>query len=547
MWQIVTARKKREELLATSEYESGHGAGGLVRSLRTLDLLAIGIGSTVGTGVFSLTGYVARMQAGPGVILCWLIGGAGCLLSALGYIELSARLPVTGSVYAFAYHALGEGFAVIAAACITLEYGISASAVAANWGVKLSNFVSAAGAPKLASFMSINLLGLSISAPAVILLFIVTCLIYTGGVLGKVFARGSSTLAVVMILGMSVAALTQLDGSNFEPFIPPELGMSGVMAGSVSTFFGFLGYDEVCCLAGEAQDPRKSVPRAVFGTVTVATLLPVLGSIALVGLQPYTQIDKDSGFEVAFRDQGWIFLAHAVSLGELIVLFVVTYMCFLAQPRVFYALAKDGLLPAKFLEVNAQGVPCFATIVTGVLLTVCGALLPFGRLANAISGGVCVAFNLVNCCVIVLRLGGSHRPGSGLQVALAVFVFSSGLAALLCRNAGSITSAIGLLAIVSGLVALMVLALIARRWQEVDLSDNSEVFFRVPCVPWIPALAILFNNVMLTSLEMIDFIYLAVYLVAVIVPYLVFTVCRMRRLRAAAASEVSFATEALRC
>ncbi|CAE8732576.1 unnamed protein product [Polarella glacialis] len=562
--QLFTTQT-REKLLQASSEGPSHGEG-LARSLGTLDLLAIGVGSTVGTGVFSITGQVAASQAGPAVVLCWLAGGTGCLLSALSYIELSARLPVTGSVYAFAYHALGEVFAVVAAACITLEYGISASAVAASWGSKFGKFVTSLGVPGLA--LSFQLGPITLCLPSLAVLLLVTVLISAGGCIGKAFTRGASALAVVLILGMSGIALTHFEASNFDPFFPPELPPSGILAGCVTTFFGFLGYDEVCCLAGEAADPKKSIPRSVIGTIVIATLLPVLGSLALVGLVPYTQIDPDAGFEVAFRQKGWTTLAHAVSVGELLVLFVVTYMCFLAQPRVFYALAKDGLLPARFLEVDHTGAPRFATQATGLLLMICGALLPFDALANMISGGVCVAFNLVNCCVIVLRqegdgsrpqgpLGGSFSTGT----ALGYFVLGSACAFIFLRHAqGSELSAgvgtmLNVLAALCALVALLALIALSRvPVRSLSISEahrsgsgagpGAEVFFQVPFVPWLPALAITFNNVMLASLEVRDFALLAGYLALVVGPYLLATRRRhLRRLAGPEAVEVSLAAE----
>lgn len=514
--------------LQESEEGGGSHSGQLTRSLRTLDLLAIGVGSTVGTGVFSITGQVARTQAGPAVALCWLLGGLGCALSAVSYIELSARLPVTGSVYAFAYHALGEVFAVVAAACITLEYGISASAVAANWGEKLMTFLESLGAQGAKS-LSLQMGHLQLSAPALLLLILVTAMIARGGAMGKAFTRGSSALAVLLILGMTCVAFTGFEAKHFSPFLPPERGARGLFSGCVTTFFGFLGYDEVCCLAGEAVEPRRSVPKAVLGTILVATLLPVLGSLSLVGLVRYEDIDASAGFEVAFKERGWTALSHAVSVGELLVLFVVTYMCFLAQPRIFYALAKDGLMPASLRSVDESGRPLRATYVTGVILILCGALLPFDLLANAISGGVLVAFDLVNCCLLILRhkdatasnalvQGPQARPIGGV---LCIYTLSSAFGAYaIAHGSGGVANAA---AAVFFAVALVALAAVAARLKRAGRAAPCEgdVYFTVPGVPWVPALAIAFNNVMLASLEPRDFALLAGYLLVVVLAYLV--------------------------
>eukprot|EP00439_Symbiodinium_sp_Y106_P032631 s3643_g3.t3 len=538
MLQLLLATKTRQELFQGD----AHGAA-LHRSLTTWDLLAIGVGSTVGTGVFSITSQVAAQQAGPAVLLCWCAGGAGCMLSALAYMELSARLPVAGSVYAFAYHALGEVFAVVAAGCITLEYGISASAVAANWGDKFRTLVASLGAPSFASHLTTKIGPVTLSFPALVVLLLVTTLVYVGGDLGKRFARVSSALAVLLILLMVAAAMTKFQAEHFDPFVPSEFGPSGVMSGCVTTFFGFLGYDEVCCMAGEALEPQKSVPRAVLGTVFIATLLPALGSVALVGFLPYSDIDANSGFEVAFRQRGWTFLSHMVSIGELIVLFVVTYMCFLAQPRVFYALSMHDLLPRRFRDLDEHGTPWFATLWTGLLLIACGALLPFSTLANAISGGVCVAFNLVNCSLIVLRRGG-QAANRQLGVALVAFNLFSFLAAVLLQHGGN-----GLLAwsriasLACSIATLLALVLLAWQLGSQDEGQSEEAFYRVPYVPWIPCCAMVFNNVMLSSLKAQDFLLLAMYLLLVVCPYLTATLCRFKKRRQSTV-EVSLAAEA---
>ncbi|CAJ1452184.1 unnamed protein product [Effrenium voratum] len=527
MWLQLSATKTRAQLLEGD----AHGDGTLTRSLGAWDLLAIGVGSTVGTGVFSITGEVARTEAGPAVLLCWCIGGFGCFLSALSYMELSAHLPAAGAVYAFAYHLLGEVFAVLGAAMITLEYGISASAVAANWGDKFRTLLASMGANNLANRCGIRFGPVTVSFPSLIVLLIVTAMIYVGGDLGKRFARGSSVLAVILILTMTTVAIIDFEASNFEPFIPPDMGIAGVLAGSVTTFFGFIGFDEVCCMAGEATNPRKTVPRALIGTLLCATVLPLAASLALVGFTPYTSIDPSSGFAVAFRDRGWTALAYAVQLGQLVVLFVVTYMCFLAQPRVFFALARDGLLPCRFAELNEAGEPWFATLMTGVLVVACGALLPFSTLANAISGGVCVNFNLVNCCMVVLRGGGQSCRLGGSLFGFNGFCL---LTALLLRQVlGEDVEGMAHVwalaaASVAALATILCFVAITAYLRDQAASDN-EVFFRVPCVPLLPCCAMTFNNVMISSMKALDFLLLACYTALVVGPYLFFTWSRRRR------------------
>jgi len=341
---------------------------------------------------------------------------------------------------------------------------------------------------------------------------------------------------VILILIMTIVACTDFKASHFQPFVPPEFGLGGLMAGSVTTFFGFIGFDEVCCMAGEAVQPQKTVPRALIGTVSIATLLPVIASLALVGFSPYDAIDPSSGFAVAFREKGqllhstaWIALSYFVQLGQLVVLFVVTYMCFLAQPRVFYALARDGLLPKKFADLDAHGEPWFATLMTGLLLTACGALLPFDILVNAISGGVCVNFNLVNCSLLMLR-GENHRGRLGVSLA-AFNVFALTTALLLPQVLKSRHSFVLWLTIAA---ALALIASFAAIWHFVRQApvltvSNQEAFYKVPLVPLLPCCAMIFNNVMISSLEGMDFLRLGSYFVIVVCPYMVLAYWRRGR------------------
>merc|ERR1712194_644748 len=215
-----------------------------------------------------------------------------------------------------------------------------------------------------------------------------------------------------------------------------------------------------------------------------------------------------------------------------------------AQPRVFYALAKDGILPRKFLDVDSVGSPRFGTYATGMLLILCGTLLPFELLANAISGGVLVAFSLVNCSVIMLRIEstdngsagcwwGSHRlPGIGV----AVFAFFSEVACFSIRHAFDVNASIAAgyysVGSVAGLIAFLALVGVAMHKRQFGMDstrpgeNEDETFFRVPFMPWLPVLAILFNNIMLASLEMRDFGILLLYLALVLVPYFVFVCWR---------------------
>jgi len=338
--------------------------------MSTFDLICIGIGGTVGSGVFVLTGIIARQYAGPGVVLSWLIAGVGCCFSAMSYAELSSRIPSAGSSYAYVYCALGEFPAVLAAWCLSLEYGISGSAVARSWGDKVNAYVklhlsgpedavpsgSGGGGGGFGwPALDLSLLsggGFNLAAG---LLQVGAVLVLLAGVeVGKVTVNAFTVLKMALVLFMIVGGLALYDSANLAGGWTP-MGYSGVLRGATSCFFGYIGYDEVCCMAAEAKDPHKTLPRAVFGTIAIVTVFYCFASLALVGMQPYTEVSLDSGFSAAFASRGWRWAEHVVALGEIVTLPLVVLVSFLAQPRLLYAMADDGLIPRLFAEVDGNG------------------------------------------------------------------------------------------------------------------------------------------------------------------------------------------------
>ena len=253
-------KKRRNVCLAEIEHST------LERTMSTFDLICIGIGGTVGSGVFVLTGIIARQYAGPGVVLSWLIAGIGCCFSAMSYAELSARIPSAGSSYAYVYCALGEFPAVIAAWCLSLEYGISGSAVARSWGDKVNSYVTSqiqSGTPTetpthvfwpLDPSTGFNLAAGLLQLGAV-------CVLLAGVDIGKMTVNFFTIVKMLLVLYMIVGGLMLFDSRNVEMGWMP-MGYSGVLRGATSCFFGYIGYDEVCCMAAEAKDPHRSLPRA---------------------------------------------------------------------------------------------------------------------------------------------------------------------------------------------------------------------------------------------------------------------------------------------
>eukprot|EP00557_Chaetoceros_sp_GSL56_P009906 CAMPEP_0176482260 /NCGR_PEP_ID=MMETSP0200_2-20121128/3279_1 /TAXON_ID=947934 /ORGANISM="Chaetoceros sp., Strain GSL56" /LENGTH=429 /DNA_ID=CAMNT_0017878561 /DNA_START=362 /DNA_END=1648 /DNA_ORIENTATION=- len=341
----------------------------LQRHLSLFDLVSIGVGSTIGSGVFVLCGLIAHDYAGPATFISWAIAGLSACASGLCYAELSGKFAVAGSSYSYVYMSMGELPAVIAAACLTLEYLLTSSAVARSWGDKIVAYVhnlandlnttsgdssSAVGRilSKLDLFLdpgyNINPAAFFVSASCIILLL-------NGIKESKKVANFFTVFKVSLVLFMSIVAIYLIEPRNFRPLIPAKFGIPGVMRGSVSSFFGYIGYDEICCMAGEAVNPKKDLPRAVMGTLLLVTVLYVLAAIALVGMVPYEYVSVTSGFPDGFRWRGVEWASEITALGELITLPIVVLVTIMAQPRLQYAMSKDGLLPPIFTQLDDSG------------------------------------------------------------------------------------------------------------------------------------------------------------------------------------------------
>ena len=382
------------------------GASSLKKDYTLSDLLAVGVGGTVGSGVFVLSGLIAA-DVGPATPISFLIGGCCCIFSAASYAELSERLPSSGAAYTFIYHTLGEFPAFLAAAMLTLEYGVAAAAVAVSWGDKLGLWLSS---EMHVSAHSLKPLGLNVSAS---LLQLACVLVLLMGVGETKLVVNTATVAKLALVGlMTLAGFMLLEPRFFSLSAFHGVTLRAILRGSMHSFFAFLGYDEVCFLSAESKS-RHSLPAAVFLTLAIVTLLYFLSAVALVGMRERNSISRESGFIEAFSSHGgfWSGFAQFVALGELVSLPLVVLISFLAQPRLQYALALDGLLPRRFAQLDARGNLAFGIITSGVLCVGLALTVPFDWLDDVISAAVLCSFNLINASLIVLRKGRRRREG----------------------------------------------------------------------------------------------------------------------------------------
>ena len=416
---ILSSDSERGTSSSEQQQQSATAREAPLRHMSLFDLVAYGVGGTIGSGVFVLTGLAANQYAGPSSSISFLLSGFVVALSGLPYAELSAAFPMDGSTYAYAYITLGEVFAVIASLCQTLEYGIAAAAVARSWGSKFVDWVNEGGnVPSgLQKFLDP---GHHINPMGGIIALLCTLILLWGVSESKMMTNVVSTTKLLLISFMIVAGFlmssnlfpdTIASFSNWDPFVPPEFGAEGIVDGASILFFAYLGFDAVCNLAGEAKDPVRDVPKAVMYTLLIDGVMYMLAALTLTAMLPYTEISPVSGFPRAFGMNGWIWAEKLTAIGEIIVLPLVVLTSIQAQTRLLFAMSKDRILPKLFGRLTfAKKRKCCGkegkedTIgnltqnvqVCGVVLVILAIFVPFQYLDSLVSAGALLLFSLTD-------------------------------------------------------------------------------------------------------------------------------------------------------
>lgn len=396
--------------------------GGLTRTVGLFALVCFGVGSTVGAGIFVLTGTVAAQHSGPAVALSFFIASMVCLLAGLCYAELAAMMPVAGSAYSYSHASMGEAAAWTVGWCLALEYLFAGALVAIGWSGYVQSVLHDIGidfpallaqAPfELSPTRHLVATGSILNLPAVLVTLVCTALLLRGT---EFSARINNLIVVVKIGAMLLVVATgfaYVDTANWTPFIPANegvfghFGWSGVMQGAGVLFFAYVGFDAVTTLAQEVKDPQRTVPRALMASVGVTTILYMLVGVVITGLVSYRLLDVPDPVYVALSSAGpglaWTkIIVGFVAIAGLISVLLVTL---LGQVRIFYAMGRDGLLPAAFTRVRPDShVPHIGTLVTGFVASIAAGLLPLSLLGELISMGTLFAFVMVAVSVIVLR------------------------------------------------------------------------------------------------------------------------------------------------
>jgi len=395
------------------------GGGRLKRVLTAWSLTAIGLGATIGTGVFVLTGQVAANQSGPAVTLSLFIAAFGSGLAALCYAELAAFLPVPGSAYSYTYATLGEAVAWFIGWNLLLEYGMSASAVAVSWSAYTVNILAEVGihlptqltnAPLMAVNDHIAATGAIFNLPAVFIVLAMSVICYVGmretaGV--NTFMVG---LKVLIILLFIVAGIAFVDTANWHPYIPPNagsghFGWSGVMQGAAIIFFSYVGFDTASTTALEARNPQRDLPVGIIAALLISAVLYIVTAAVMTGMVPFSKLGVDAPVAVALDAHPELhWLGVFVKIGAIVGMTSVVLGSLLGQPRILLAMADDGLLPPAIARCHPRfKTPHVATVLTGVVFALIAGVFPLDILADLISIGILLAFAVVCIGVLILR------------------------------------------------------------------------------------------------------------------------------------------------
>ncbi|MEU3709993.1 amino acid permease [Streptomyces catenulae] len=394
-------RKPVERLVA----EGGQGEGGsLRRSMGMWQLTMISIGATLGTGIFVVLGE-AVPDAGPAVILSFVIAGITALFSALSYAELAGTIPVSGSSYSYAYATLGELVAWVCGWCLILEYGVSVAAVAVGWGQYLNELLSGTiGVTIPAALSQPPGSGGIFNLPALLVVMLAMVFLLGGA---KESARANTIMVSVKIVALLLfcgVALQGVKSGNYANFMP--MGMAGVSAAGATLFFSYIGFDAASTAGEEARNPQRDLPRAIMLSLLIVTTLYCLVAAVAVGALPWQRFKGSEAAlagilkEVTGQDIWAVLLAAGAVVAIASVVLTVLY----GQTRILFAMSRDGLVPRVFSKVHPRsGAPRANTVIVSLFCGVLAAAVPLGQLADATSIGTLFAFALVNVAVIVLR------------------------------------------------------------------------------------------------------------------------------------------------
>ena len=398
----------RKTVLTREEMPEHHR---LAKTLGWPHLVALGVGAIVGTGILTLIG-VGAGKAGPAVILSFAIAGLICACAALAYAEVATMIPASGSAYTYSYVVFGELIAWMIGVALILEYSLVVSAVAVGWSGYAAGFLESIGAGLPAALINGPELGGVINLPAIFIIVVVAGLLLAG-------TRESATLNAILVviklaaLALFIAvALPVFDASHFQPFMPngfPRTGPPGsevgVMAAAAIIFFAFYGFDAIATAAEEAKDPGRDLAIGIVGSMILCVIIYMVVAAAAIGAVATTRFaDSPEPLAMILREIGQPWAARVLGASAVIALPTVILAFFFGQSRIFFTVARDGLLPASLARVSSRGTPVRITIFTAIIVSIIAGLVPLADIAALANAGTLVAFIAVCAAMLVLRV-----------------------------------------------------------------------------------------------------------------------------------------------
>ena len=393
-------RVKPINLIMKQSEESEHG---LKRTLTAFSITLLGIGAIVGTGIFVLTGVAAAKYAGPGLIFSFIVAGIVSGLAAICYAEFASTVPIAGSAYTYSYATLGELIAWIIGWDLILEYAVGAAAVSIGWSGYVVDLLKGAFGLVIPTALTASpFSGGIINLPAVIIILLVTCLLILGTSESTKVNNVIVLIKLAVIVFFLVVGFGHINTANWSPFLP--FGAGGIFRGASIIFFAYIGFDQISTSAEEARNPSRDMPIGIFMSLLICTILYILVTAVLTGVVSYTQLNVASPVSHALILLGLNAAGSIVSVGAICGLTTVLIVLLFGQSRIFFSMARDGLLPGFFSRIHPRfRTPYLSSLLIGIVVAAVAGLTPIDVVAELTNIGTLSAFVLVSIAVLILR------------------------------------------------------------------------------------------------------------------------------------------------
>lgn len=401
------------------------------RTLSAIDLIALGIGAVIGTGIFILPGTVAATKAGPGIILSFVLAAIVCAVAAMCYAEFASVLPIAGSAYSYGNIVYGEMIGWIIGWALVLEYVLAVATVAVGWAAYFNSFIAGFGLklPKAITGSFDPTHGTYITVVAILIICLIAWIIDTGL---KTSIRLNN---IIVVVKLAIIVLFLLVGSfyvkpsNWTPFAP--FGGTGILKGAAVVFFAYLGFDAVSSSAAEVKNAKRNMPIGIIGTLVICTIFYILVSGVLTGMVSYKQLNVDDAVAFALQLVHQNFVAGIISIGALAGMFTMMVTMIYSSSRLLYSIGRDGLLPRFLGKIDKHHAPKNAMLTVTIVISILAGLIPLDQLANLVNIGTLIAFAFVSFGILLLRRNPKLNAIKGFRVPLyPVLPIISGLLCL---------------------------------------------------------------------------------------------------------------------